>query len=57
MLAAGRDSCGHLTYRCAQALAQKLGIEVVELTGGHIGCVTHPAEFATALLDSLANRP
>ncbi len=57
VLAAGRESRGHLTYRTSEALAQKLGTDVVELPGGHIGCVTKPAEFATELVDALANRP
>jgi hypothetical protein len=57
VLAAGRESRGHLTYRTTDALADKLGTEVVELPGGHIGCVTQAAEFATELLGALANRP
>jgi pimeloyl-ACP methyl ester carboxylesterase len=57
MLAAGHDSRGYLTYRTTEALAHKLGLDVVELPGGHIGCVTQPAEFATELLDALAKKP
>ena len=55
VLAAGRESRGQLTYRTSQAVAQKLGLDVVELPGGHIGCVTQPAEFATELLQALTN--
>jgi acetyltransferase/esterase len=57
VLAAGGESRGQLTYRCTQALAEKLGTGVVELPGGHIGCVTQPAEFATALRDALGRPP
>nr|WP_235214929.1 hypothetical protein [Rhodococcus opacus] len=43
---AGRESHGHPAYEVSVALGRKLGREVVELPGGHIGCVTRPAEFA-----------
>jgi len=53
VLAAGRESVGQLTDRTSHAVAQNLGVDVVELPGGHVGCVTEPTEFATALLQAL----
>lgn len=57
VLAAGRESRGHLTYRTTETLAHQLETELVELPGGHIGCVTRAAEFAPELLATLARRP
>jgi hypothetical protein len=56
IVAAGRESRGYLTHRTSLALAHQLGTDAVELPGGHIGCVTQPAPFATGLLHALANR-
>jgi acetyltransferase/esterase len=55
VLAGGRASHGGLAYRTSQALASKLGLEVLELPGGHFGCVTQPAAFASELTDALAD--
>ncbi len=41
----GRESRGYPTYEVNVALARKLGRDLVELPGGHIGFVTKPAEF------------
>jgi pimeloyl-ACP methyl ester carboxylesterase len=57
VLAAGRESRGYPTHRTSEALANKLGMDLVELPGGHIGCVSQPTEFAHELLDALADAP
>ncbi len=46
---AGRESRGHLCYAVSQELRKRLGRDVIELPGGHVGYVTHAAEFATGL--------
>jgi pimeloyl-ACP methyl ester carboxylesterase len=51
---AGRESRGHLCYEVNVALARKLGRDVIELPGGHIGFVTQPAEFARECIQALA---
>jgi pimeloyl-ACP methyl ester carboxylesterase len=55
VLAGGRDSRGGLAYRTSQALAGKLGLDLLELPGGHFGCVTQPTEFAAELIEALAD--
>jgi acetyltransferase/esterase len=55
VLAGGRESRGGLAYRTSQALASKLGLDLLELPGGHFGCVTQPAEFASELMAALAD--
>jgi hypothetical protein len=35
------------------ALGKRLGRDVIELPGGHVGYVVRPAEFACELLDAL----
>jgi hypothetical protein len=57
IVAAGRESRGHLTHRVSEALAARLGTDVLELPGGHVGCITQPTEFAAELLHALAWRP
>jgi pimeloyl-ACP methyl ester carboxylesterase len=54
LLAAGRESRGYPTHRVTEALAGRLGLDVLELPGGHIGCVAEPTRFAVALTDALA---
>jgi acetyltransferase/esterase len=51
---AGRASRGYPCYEVNVALGKKLGRDVMELPGGHVGYVTHPAEFARELLQALA---
>jgi len=46
----GATSGDGFPVRCARALAQLLGHELVEFPGGHTGYVTHPTAFATALM-------
>jgi pimeloyl-ACP methyl ester carboxylesterase len=48
--AVGHDSADLLPGRPNAVLAEKLGRPLAEFPGGHIGYVTHPAEFARRLL-------
>ncbi|MBO0803029.1 MAG: alpha/beta hydrolase [Nocardiopsaceae bacterium] len=50
---AGSQSRGYPIYRVSVELARKLGSQLVELPGGHVGYVTQPAEFATDLIQAL----
>jgi hypothetical protein len=54
ILAGGRESRGHLPYLPNEALAKSLGLDILELPGGHIGCVARHAEFAAELTNALA---
>jgi acetyltransferase/esterase len=49
VLAGGTTSRDHLPYQATQALAQALGVPVLEIPGGHVGHVTHPSELIQAL--------
>jgi pimeloyl-ACP methyl ester carboxylesterase len=49
VVAAGRTSGAALAHQCANALANRLGIPIVEFPGGHGGFLTHPRAFATKL--------
>jgi pimeloyl-ACP methyl ester carboxylesterase len=51
---AGRESRGHPTYEVNVELGKKLGRDLIEFPGGHVGHVTQPAEFARGLVQSLA---
>src|SRR5581483_1321843 len=51
--AGGRESRGFPAYDATAELARKLGRELAELPGGHLGCVSHPREFAAALVQAL----
>ncbi len=51
--AAGRESRGRPAHEASVELAKKLGRDLVELPGGHIGFVTHPAQFARELVQAL----
>lgn len=53
VLAGGRDSTKQITYQPNTVLAATIGKTIVDLPGGHVGLITHPAEFARALLDVL----
>jgi len=56
VLANGRESRGYPAYEVNVELGKKLGQQVVELPGGHIGFLTQPAEFARDLLHVLGRR-
>ncbi|EXU70135.1 hydrolase [Streptomyces sp. PRh5] len=48
---------GVFDRRCAYALADALGTDVVELPGGHNGNTSHPSAYAASLRDLLASAP
>jgi pimeloyl-ACP methyl ester carboxylesterase len=54
--AVGHDSAALLPGRPSAVLAERLGLPIAEFPGGHIGYVTHPAEFAGRLLGVLGAR-
>ncbi len=56
VLVGGRDSQNQMTYQPGKVLAQKLGLAIVNLPGGHLGFISHPAEFAHELMDALKDR-
>ncbi|MGV9382904.1 alpha/beta fold hydrolase [Nonomuraea sp. NPDC003707] len=51
--AAGRESRGRPCYEATVALGRRLGRDVAELPGGHIGFITDAPAFAAALVKSL----
>jgi pimeloyl-ACP methyl ester carboxylesterase len=51
--AVGRESRGYPCYEATVALGEKLEREVMDLPGGHVGFLAHPAAFAQALHDGL----
>ena len=54
VLMAGRESRGYPTYEVNVELGKKLGRELIEMPGGHIGHTTQPTEFARELVQALA---
>jgi pimeloyl-ACP methyl ester carboxylesterase len=54
VLMAGRESRGYPTYEVNVELAKKLGRDLIEQPGGHIGFVTQSAEFAREFVQALA---
>jgi pimeloyl-ACP methyl ester carboxylesterase len=56
VLVAGRVSRGYPCYEVNVELGKKLGRDVIELPGGHVGYVSHPAEFAREFVQALARR-
>jgi pimeloyl-ACP methyl ester carboxylesterase len=51
---AGWESRGYPCYRVSVELGRHIGRDVIELPGGHVGHVAHPATFARALHDAMA---
>jgi acetyltransferase/esterase len=51
--AVGRESHDTPAHAATVALAGQLGRRLVELPGGHLGCVAYPAEFANELVEAL----
>lgn len=49
VLAGGIQSRGHWPYRPNTAIAERVGLDIVDFPGGHVGHVTHPCEFADQL--------
>ena len=54
VLTAGRESRGYPCYEVTVELAKKLGLDLIELPGGHIGLLTQSAEFAREFMQALA---
>ncbi|WP_171167890.1 alpha/beta fold hydrolase [Streptomyces sp. I05A-00742] len=54
VLVAGEERPRTLLHRTTEALAEETGARVTEFPGGHVGYLTHPAEFAVALRGALA---
>jgi acetyltransferase/esterase len=52
-LANGVETHGTPGYRTSGVLARRLGIEIADFPGGHVGFLTHPADFAKSLQDVL----
>lgn len=57
VLANGVESKGLLPYLPNIVLAERLGVEVAEFPGNHIGYARHPAEFAARLHEVLSSPP
>jgi hypothetical protein len=53
VIGVGATSGGQLAHRTAEALADQLGLEVVEFPGDHGGFLAHVAAFAQQLRDQL----
>lgn len=53
-VAMGIDSAGQLLHRTATFLARRTGSAARQFPGGHLGLLTHPAEFAARLRETLA---
>jgi pimeloyl-ACP methyl ester carboxylesterase len=56
VLGVGQDSAGTFPRRPNLVLGERLGLDVHEFPGGHIGYITHPTEFATRLAEVLSPR-
>lgn len=50
---AGRMSHGYPCYQVAAVLSEKLGRDLIEMPGGHLGSVGQPAEFAREFMHAL----
>lgn len=53
VLVGGRESCQQMPYLPNTALAKKLGLEVLDVPGTHLGYLSYPEEFARDLVDNL----
>ncbi len=53
MLACGRDSQNQMTCQPNKVLARRLGLDIVDLPGGHLGFMFSPTEFAKELMNAL----
>jgi acetyltransferase/esterase len=51
--ACGRDSQDQMTSQPNKVLARQLGLNLVELPGGHLGFMASPTEFAKELMNAL----
>ncbi|MCL5998242.1 MAG: alpha/beta hydrolase [Chloroflexi bacterium] len=57
VLAAGSAGQSSLGYRCASAVAERLGTTLVEFPSHHAGYMSHPQTFAEKLRDVLGDEP
>lgn len=53
VLTGGRDCRKQSTSQPDTGLAATIGKTIVDLPGGHVGLITHPADSPRALLDLL----
>ncbi|WP_405985572.1 alpha/beta fold hydrolase [Streptomyces sp. NBC_00872] len=53
VVAGGHDSRTHTVHRPAAVLAARLGQDLTEFPGGHVGYAKHPAAFAARLVTAL----
>ena len=53
VLVGGRDSRDQMTYQPNKVLARQLGLNLIDVPGGHLGFMASPAEFAKELRDAL----
>ena len=53
VLAGGSAAHTQMTYQPGKVLAERLGIELLDMPGGHLGFLSSPVAFARALLDAL----
>jgi acetyltransferase/esterase len=51
--ACGRDSQDQMTYQPNKVLARQLGLDIVDLPGGHLGFMSSPTERAKELMKAL----
>jgi hypothetical protein len=51
VLVGGHDSRDQMTYQPNRVLARQLGRKIVDFPGEHLGFMSHPAEFAKALMN------
>jgi pimeloyl-ACP methyl ester carboxylesterase len=49
ILAGGRSGRETITYRCTQALAERLGLDMIDFPSDHAGYISHPGAFASQL--------
>jgi pimeloyl-ACP methyl ester carboxylesterase len=49
ILAVGSSGRGTIVYRCTQALANRLGYDLVDFPSDHAGYISHPRAFAARL--------
>jgi hypothetical protein len=53
VLAGGSSGQESPVFRCTQALAERLGTEVVEFPSHHAGYISYPKAFAKKLVEVL----
>ena len=56
VLMVGRESRGYPCYKVNVELGKTLGRDLIELPGGHMGHITHSAEFAQEFVKAITRR-